>query len=215
MNASNPAADSALWFLEPATDSIKHREGEQKAFAVIIMDMAAVGQEGSGVLQLLRESRKTARVFMGAVGDQVSGAVPKSRPIETELEVRPAKIRQQNANSKRGWTNTVAYALLSGCCAVTIFSVFQADSRLRANENSATALQLRSETAALPARLAVPTTSRFRSRVSRQVMGGNRELAGSTVNDFPGKARASRERPFQQKQSRVCIQSATQLSDRH
>jgi hypothetical protein len=204
MNASNPAADSALWFLEPAIDAIEQREGARKAFAVIIMDIAVVGQEGAGVLQLLRESRKTARVFMGVV--------PKPRPIETGLGVRPEKVRQQE--SKRGWTNTVAYALLSGCCAVTIFFVFQADSRLRADENSATALQLRSETSALPARLATHTTSRFRSRVSKQATGGNRELAGNMVNDIPGKTRASRERPFQQKQSRVCIQSA-QPSDRH
>jgi len=214
MNASNPAADSALWFLEPATDAIEQREPARKAVAVIIMDIAVVGQEGAGVLHLLRESRKTARVFVGAVGDQVSEAEPKSRPIETEPWDRPGNIRQQNANSKRGWTNTVAYALLSGCCAVTIFFVFQADSRLRANENSATALQLRPETAALPARVATHTTLRFRSRVSKQLTGGNRELAGNTVNDFPGKTRASRERPFQQKQSRVCIQSA-QSSDRH
>jgi hypothetical protein len=213
MNASNPAADSALWFLEPAPDAIEQREGARKTFAVIIIDIAVVGQEGAGVLHLLRESRKTARVFMGEVGDQVSGAVPKSRPIETELEVRPGKFRQRNATSKRGWTNTVAYALLSGCCAVTIFFVFQADSRLRADENSSTALQVRSETAALPA-LATHTTSRFRSRVSKQVTSGNRELAGNTVNDFPGKTRALRERPFQEKQSRVGIQSA-QPSDRH
>jgi len=213
MNASNPAADSALWFLEPATDAIEQREPARKAVAVIIMDIAVVGQEGAGVLHLLRESRKTARVFVGAVGDQVSEAEPKSRPIETEPWDRPGNIRQQNANSKRGWTNTVAYALLSGCCAVTIFFVFQADSRLRADENSATALQVRSETAALPA-LATHTTSRFRSRVSKQVTSGNRELAGNTVNDFPGKTRALRERPFQEKQSRVGIQSA-QPSDRH
>jgi hypothetical protein len=214
MNASNPAADSALWFLEPATDAIEPREGARKAFAVIIMDIAVVEQEGAGVLQLLQESRKTACVFMGTVGDQASGAVPKSRPLETELEVRPGKVRQQNATSKRGWTDTVAYALLFGCCAVTIFFVFQADSRLRANENSATALQLRSETSALPARLATHTTSRFRSGVSKQASGGNRELAGNMVNDIANKTRASRERPFQQKQSRVCIQSA-QPSDRH
>src|SRR5258708_13976958 len=163
MNASNRAAPAGLWLREPATGSIKQREGAQQALAVIFMDRAVVGQEGAGVLQLLRESRKTARVFMGAVGDQVSAAVPRSRPIETELEVRPAKIRQQNANSKRGWTNTVVYALLSGCCAVTIFFVFQADSRLRPNENSATALHLRSETAALPARLATHTTPLFHS----------------------------------------------------
>jgi hypothetical protein len=213
MNASNPAADSALWFLEPAPDAIEQREGARKTFAVIIIDIAVVGQEGAGVLHLLRESRKTARVFMGQVGDQASGAVPKPRPLETELEVRPGKVRQQNATSKRGWTDTVAYALLSGCCAVTIFFVFQADSRLRANENSATAQQLRSETAALPA-LATHTTSRFRSHVSKQVTSGSRELAGNTVNDFPGKTRALRERPFQEKQSRVGIQSA-QLSDRH
>src|SRR5260221_6258477 len=142
MNASNPAAHSALWFLEPDTGSIKQREGAQQAFAVIFMDMAVVGQEGAGVLQLLRESRKTARVFMGAVGDQVSGAVPRSRPNETGLEVRPAKIRQQNANLQRGWTNTVVYALLSGCCAVTIFFVFHADCRLPADDNSATPLLL-------------------------------------------------------------------------
>jgi hypothetical protein len=213
MNASNPAADSALWFLEPATDAIEQREPARKAVAVIIMDIAVVGQEGAGVLHLLRESRKTARVFVGAVGDQVSEAEPKSRPIETEPWDRPGNIRQQNANSKRGWTNTVAYALLSGCCAVTIFFVFQADSRLRADENSATAQQVRSETAAPPA-LATHTTSRFRSRVSKQVTSGNRELAGNTVNDFPGKTRALRERPFQEKQSRVGIQSA-QPSDRH
>ena len=214
MNASNPAADSALWFLEPATDAIEQREAVRQAFAVIIMDIAVVEQEGAGVLHLLRESRRTAHVFMGAIGDQVSEAEPKSRPIETEPEVQQGKIRQQNANSKRGWTNTVAYALLAGCCALTIFFVFQADSRLRANENSATALQLRPETAALPARLATHTMSRFRSRTSKQATGGNRELAGNTMNDFPGKTRASRERPSQQKQSRVCIQSA-QPSDRH
>src|SRR5260370_3393873 len=148
------------------------------------MDSAVVGERGAGVLHLLRESRETARVFMWAVGDQVS-AEPKARPIETEPEVRPGKIRQQNANSKRGWTNTVAYTLLAGCCAVTIFSVFQADSRLRANENSANALRLRPETAALPARLATHTMSRFRPRASKKVTGGDRELAGNPVNNSP------------------------------
>ena len=214
MNIFSPAADSALWFLEPAIDAIERREAVRQAFAVIIMDIEGVGQERTCVLHLLRESRETARVFMWAVGDQVSEAEPKARPIETEPEVRPGKIRQQNANSKRGWANTVAYTLLAGCCAVTIFSVFQVDSWLRANENSANALRLRPETAALPARLATHTISRFRSRASKQVTGGNRELAGNPVNDSPGKTRASRERPFQQKQSRVCIQSA-QPSDRH
>ena len=214
MNIFSPAADSAFWFLESAIDAIERREAVRQVFAVIIMDIEGVGQEGTGVLHLLRESRETARVFMWAVGDQVSEAEPKVRPIETEPAVRPGKIRQQNANSKRGWANTVAYTLLAGCCAVTIFSVFQVDSWLRANENSANALQLRSETAALPARLATHTMSRFRSRASKQVTGGNRELAGNPVNDSLGKTKASRERPFQQKQSRVCIQSA-QPSDRH
>src|SRR5260221_4176774 len=110
MNASNPAAHSALWFLEPATGSIKQREGAQQAFAVIFMDMAVVGQEGAGVLQLLGESRKNARVFMGAGGGQGSGAVPKSKPVENALEGPPAKNRPTKPDSKKGLAHTGCYA---------------------------------------------------------------------------------------------------------
>jgi hypothetical protein len=200
MSASSSASDSALWFREPAIDAVE-RESAMQMSGVVVLHIAIPGQDRLSVLQRFRERVRADRVLILAVYDEDR----KALPIQTAEEVLSRKICRQTANPKSSWINAGVWTLLAGCCAVTLFFAFQVPFRLPANGSKTDSLKLRSETAALPARLGTQTMSRFRLNASHRG-GCDKELASSSVDDSRHKRRLSREL-VQHKQPQVCIPS--------
>jgi hypothetical protein len=207
MNASSSAIDSALSFARPTVPAVDPYEVRKRTLRVIILDIAMPGQNGPGELHPLSERRKAARVLLLTLSGQTSEAERKARSIQARAETWPRKVCRQAGIPQRSWVHAAICALLACCCAVTVFSVFQAPFRLRANENQTSTVKFRAETAALPASLTTQTVLRFRPHGARQNVGCNNEVAGNCVDDSARKRRPGREGLLQQKQSRVSIQS--------
>jgi hypothetical protein len=201
MSASSSANNSALWFREPAIDAVEP-EAPMQAAGFVVLHIAIPSQDRLTVLRQLRRRRGVARVLLLAVCDKER----KELAIQIGGDHLPKKICRETASPKSSWINAVVWTLLAGCCAVTLFFAFQAPFRLPANGSKTDSLKLRSEIAALPARLGMQTMSCFRPNAFHRGGGYDKELASSSVDDSRHKRRLSREL-VQHRQPQVCIQS--------
>ena len=200
MSASSSAIDSSFSLLA-ATATAEPHEITKRTLRVIVLDFALSDQRALTAPQPLPETRPV-RVFLFTICSEVSEEGRKTRSIRAEVETCPEKICRRFENTKGSWVHTMIFALLTSCCAITFFFVFQASFRLRVvNEDLANPTTFRTEIAALPATLKAQTISRFRAHGSQQNAGSHK--TDDPLDDSPPKRRVPRERPFQQKQSQV------------
>jgi hypothetical protein len=57
--------------------------------------------------------------------DVVGQESPKTKPVQTEVESRLWKIRQQTVNSKKIWAHALVYTLFAGSSAVSVAYAFR------------------------------------------------------------------------------------------
>jgi len=211
MNAWISIIDSVLRIREPATPAVEAYGAIKQTVGVTVVGIS--GQDELTVVHRLLGRPEALWVFFVSVRTEVSEkGGRKARRIQSETEIWPRKICQQTTNPKKGWARAAIYTLLVSCFALTLFSVFQAPIRLRANENLANPMILRTEIAALPATLKTHAVSRLRAPGSQQNAGYSK--ADNPIDDSPPKRRVPREHPFQQRQSQESIRSG-QFSDRN
>jgi hypothetical protein len=210
MNASSSAIDSAFSFL-PATPTGETHEMPKRTRRVIVLDFALPEQRALSSLLSRQERTRASRIFLFTISNEVSDEEQKIRSIRAEAETCPSKIGRRFENTKASWVHTLIFALLTSCCAITLFFAFQAPFRLRVvNEDLAYPTTFRTEITALPAPLKTQTMLGFRAHGSQQNAGYHQ--TDSPLDDSLHKRRLPRERLVQKKQSRVGIQ-AGQISD--
>ena len=209
MSASSSASKSAHWCREPMIHAIEPDNAVRSTLGFVFLYIAVPRRDLSSAHCRFRERRGAARLLILAAHNELR----KELSIRTQADNAPENVCQGTPNPKRGWINAVVWTLLAGCCAVTLFFAFQAPFRLRANENLANSVKLRSEIAALPAGLETQTMSRFRHSASQQGGGYDKEVVSSSVSDSRHRRMPIREGLVQHKQPRVCVQSGL-FSDR-
>jgi hypothetical protein len=212
MHASSPAKDSAFSYPRRRIFASDRYDLTKRTIRVVILDIGMPEQDWGGVLDRLTDRREAGRVRLLTVLGEVPKDERKARAVQTEAETWRWKIRQFE-NTRGSWVHAVIFALLAGCCAITVFFAFQVPFRLRSNESHASIGQLRSEIAALPIRAGGQTMSVFRAHRSHRSAGDDRELASSSFDDSGHKRRPPRERLIQRKQLRFHIESAESRRD--
>jgi hypothetical protein len=165
------------------------------------------GQDQAG-LDPGQQERRAVRSWPLTVLDEISGEERKARPIQAVSEAWPGKIRGRFENAKGGWLPSVIFALVAGCCAITVFFAFQAPFRLRANESHGSTGEFRGEIAALPIRLAGQTMADSRTHRPHRSGGDDREAVNTSSDDSGHKRRLPREHLAQRKQPRIQVESA-------
>jgi hypothetical protein len=207
MHASSSAGDSAFSPLRPKRFAAGPYDGTKRELRVIILDIAMPEQHCAGVLDPKR-ARRAVRLWRFTLLDRISGEDREARPIQAFAEPWPGKIRRRFENAKDGWVHSVIFALVAGCCAVTVFFAFQAPFRLRANESHGSTGEFRGEIAALPIRLAGQTMADFRTHRPHRSGGDDREVVSSSLDDSSHKRRLTRDHLAQRQQPRIHIESA-------
>jgi hypothetical protein len=185
-------------------------EAAKRTLGVIGLDIARPGQVRLTGLQWLRASNEAAPLLVIKVHGELSAEKPKTRLIQAETDYSAWKICQPTAHPKRGWVHAVICVLLVGCCAITVFSVFQAPLGFRSKGGLTEVEKVRTEIAALPVRLGAQTMSRIYAPDFQQCARGVH--AGNPADDRLQKT--SRDgRPFQKTDSEGCSQPG-QLAQR-
>ena len=207
MQASSSASDSAFSVLRPERFATGPYDVTKRELRIVILDIATPEQHCAGVLDAKRE-RRAVRLWLLTLLDRISGEDLEARPIQAVSATWPGKSRGRFENAKGGWVHAAIFALVAGCCAITVFFAFQAPFRLRANESHVSTGEFRGEIAALPIRLAGQTMADFRTYRPHRNAGDDREVMSSSFDDSNHKRRMTREHLAQRKQLRIHMESA-------
>jgi hypothetical protein len=207
MHASSSASDSAFSPLRPKLLAADPYNVTTREVRVVILDIAMPEQHCAGVLDPKRE-RTAVRLWLLTLLDRISGEDREARPIQAVSEAWPGRIRGRFENARSAWVHGVIFALVAGCCAITVFFAFQAPFRLRANESHGSTGGFRGEIAALPIRLAGQTMADFRTHRPRRNGGDDREVVSSSLDDPSHKKKLARDHLAPRKQPRIHIESA-------
>jgi hypothetical protein len=207
MHASSSASDSAFSPLRPELFAADPYDVTKRELRVVILDIAMPEQDRAGVLDPKRE-RRAVRLWRLTLLDRISAEDREARPIQAVSEAWPGKIRGRFENAKGGWLPSVIFALVAGCCAITVFFAFQAPFRLRANDRQGSTGEFRHEIAALPIRLAGQTMADSRTHRPHRSGGDDREAVNTSSDDSGHKRRLPREHLAQRKQPRIQVESA-------
>jgi hypothetical protein len=65
---------------------------------------------------------------------------PKTKPVQTEIETRLWKIRQQTANPKKRWIDALIYTAFAGSSTASVGYAFDSFNELFANDGSTNAV---------------------------------------------------------------------------
>jgi hypothetical protein len=208
MHASRSAIDSALPPLRRGLSPTASYEVTRHTLRVAVLNIAMPGQDQQGVFDPGRERREAVKIWLLTVLDEVWRGEREARPIQAVSETWPGKSRGRFENAKCSWVHAAIFALVAGCCAITVFFAFQAPFRLRANESRVSTGEFRGEIAALPVRLAGQTMADFRTHRPHRSTGDDREVMSSSFDDSNHKRRMTREHLAQRKQLRIHMESA-------